>query len=257
MAGLRVLFLHGLESGPGGRKARLLARHFDCTTLPMPTADFEACVALQAAAVRRLQPDVVVGSSFGGAVAVALLQRGVWAGPTLLLAPALRACGLPPQLPREVPVRIVHAPADDVVPIEGSRALAKSGTPGLVELVEPVDDHRLSALVDGGGLPAMVRDLAPAARSGSRHIWVYLEDVALWPVFFVLLAHFVLAGSALMLAAVRDRDPAWIALLALLALASGEAIRRAGRRRLVAGWLLALWLLAVLFAVAGDRFGVL
>ena len=81
--------------------------------------------------------------------------------------------------------------------------------------------------------------------------------MALWPVFFVLLAHFVLAGSALLLAAVRDRDPAWIALLALLALGSGEAVRRAGRRKLVAVWLLALWLLSLLFAVAGDRFGLL
>lgn len=257
MAGLRVLFLHGLESGPDGTKARLLAEHFDCTTPAMPTGDFEACVALQAEAVGRLRPDVLVGSSFGGAVALALLQRGAWRGPTLLLAPALQAYGLSPTLPERVPVRIVHAPADDVVPIAGSRALAKSGTPGMVTLDEPVDDHRLSALVASGGLPAMVRDLAPLRRSMPRHVWVYLEDMALWPVLFVLAAHFVLAGSALLLAAVRERDPVWIGLLGLLVLASGEAIRRARRKRLVAAWIGGLWMLSIACAVAGGRLDLL
>src|SRR5690606_39478378 len=41
-------------------------------------------------------------------LAVALLQRGAWRGPTLLLAPAVAALGLAPQLPEGVPVTIVH-----------------------------------------------------------------------------------------------------------------------------------------------------
>jgi hypothetical protein len=40
-----------------------------------------------------------VGSSFGGAVAVVLLQRGAWRGPTLLLAPAAVELGVEPRLP--------------------------------------------------------------------------------------------------------------------------------------------------------------
>jgi len=38
--------------------------------------------------IKRHDPDVVVGSSWGGAVALACIQTGVWYGPTLLLAPA-------------------------------------------------------------------------------------------------------------------------------------------------------------------------
>jgi hypothetical protein len=34
------------------------------------------------------QPDIVVGSSWGGAVALELVAKGSWTGPTLLLAPA-------------------------------------------------------------------------------------------------------------------------------------------------------------------------
>ena len=83
----RVHFIHGLEGSPGGRKARLLAHHFDAVTPAMDTSDFEACVTRHAELLSGDgRPDVLAGSSFGGAVAVALLQRGHWAGPTLLLA---------------------------------------------------------------------------------------------------------------------------------------------------------------------------
>jgi hypothetical protein len=259
MAPLRVLFLHGLESGPGGTKASLLARHFDCTTRAMPTDDFEACVALQAEAAQRLRPDVVVGSSFGGAVAVALLQRGLWQGPTLLLAPALVSYGLAAELPPGVPVWIVHATADGVVPVDGSRALARSGTPELVRFFEVDDDHRLSALAKSGRLPTLVRELGAGAQSPglSRHILVFFEDAALWPVLFVLVVHVSLAGGLLLLGAFRQRSPAWIAVLALLAVMSGDAIRRARRRGRAAAWFAALWGLSALCALAGHRLGVL
>ena len=54
----------------------------------MDTSDFRGCVALQRAALDEFRPDVLIGSSFGGAVAVALLNQGDWSGPTLLLAQA-------------------------------------------------------------------------------------------------------------------------------------------------------------------------
>ena len=53
---------------------------------------FGGCMRLQAAAVAEARPDVVVASSFGGAVAVNLVAEGLWSGPTLLLAPAQERC---------------------------------------------------------------------------------------------------------------------------------------------------------------------
>ena len=45
-------------------------------------------VAVQSKAIQSFSPEVIVGSSWGGAVAVELIRRGIWRGPTLLLAPA-------------------------------------------------------------------------------------------------------------------------------------------------------------------------
>ena len=157
---LRVQFVHGLEGSPRGTKARRLAASFEASTPAMDTRDFEACVALQARHLERFRPDVLVGSSFGGAVAVALLQRGRWRGPTLLLAQAARRQGLPDRLPEGVRVWLVHAIGDDVVPVEDSRVLARSGTPGLVRLIEVDDDHPLHAAVARGDLERWVRALA-------------------------------------------------------------------------------------------------
>ena len=157
---LRVQFIHGLEGSPQGAKAQLFAEHFTALTPAMDTHDFEACVALQAATIASFNPDVLVGSSFGGAVAVALLQRCVWRGPTLLLAQAAQHCGLAAKLPEGVHIWLVHGRDDDVVDIGESRVLGRSGTPDLVRLIEVDDDHSLHCMVESGQLADVVRDLA-------------------------------------------------------------------------------------------------
>jgi predicted esterase len=156
---LRVQFIHGLESSPNGSKARLFAAHFEALTPAMDTSDFEGCVLTQAEAVASFKPDVLVGSSFGGAVAVALLQRKLWSGPTLLLAQAALYYQLEPRfglerrLPENARVTLVHAIEDEIVPVDHSRELAATGVPPeLVELCEVHDDHALSQLVQSGKL---------------------------------------------------------------------------------------------------------
>ena len=73
MADPKVLFIHGLEGSPQGSKARLFDAHFDALTPAMDTQDFAGCVEVQREAIKSFRPDVLVGSSFGGAIAVALL----------------------------------------------------------------------------------------------------------------------------------------------------------------------------------------
>jgi len=166
---LRVQFIHGLEGSPQGAKAQLFAAQFTALTPAMDTNDVEGCVTVHAATLASFKPDVLVGSSFGGAVAVALLQRGVWRGPTLLLAQAAQHFGLAPQLPDGIHVWLVHGSHDDVVDIENSRALARSGTPDMVRLIEVDDDHSLRAMVESGRLVAIVRHLFATARSVELH----------------------------------------------------------------------------------------
>ncbi len=161
---LRVQFAHGLEGSPQGSKARLLAAHFETRVPAMDTSDFAACVALHEEGLRRFRPHVLVGSSFGGAVVVAMLQRRSWRGPTLLLAQAALRRGQPAWLPERVPIWLVHGTRDALVDPNDSRILARTGSPDLVRLLEVDDDHPLRGLVESGRLVALVRELWEAAR---------------------------------------------------------------------------------------------
>lgn len=159
---LRVQFIHGLEGSPNGAKARLFAQHFTASTPAMNTKDFLSCVAVHEAEIPTFRPHVLIGSSFGGAVAVELLHRGAWAGPTLLLAQAAFRLGTRTTLPQGRVIWIVHGTNDEVVDVEDSRTLARTGTPGLVRLIEVEDDHSLHDMVADGRLLELVRDIARA-----------------------------------------------------------------------------------------------
>ena len=160
---VRVQFIHGLESSPNGAKAQWLARHFTTRTPEMNTRDFAASTAVQAAALREFEPHVLVGSSYGGAIAVELLQRGLWRGPTLLLAQAALRRGQPAELPEDVTVWLVHGTRDAIIGVEDSRVLARAGTPGRVRLIEVDDVHALHTTVEDGRLVGWVEALASEA----------------------------------------------------------------------------------------------
>ena len=159
----RVQFVHGLEGSPQGAKARLFAANFEACTPAMDTTDFDACVSVHAEALRDFAPDLLVGSSFGGAVAVELLRTGAWRGPTLLLAQAALRRDPAARLPAGVPVWLVHGRDDTLIDVADSRALAKTGDPNRVRLFEVDDDHALHATVNSGRLLGIVRELFESA----------------------------------------------------------------------------------------------
>jgi predicted esterase len=160
---IRVLFIHGLESSPQSSKAQLFAEHFTALTPAMDTSDFADCVAVQRDAIASFRPDIVVGSSFGGAVAVALLQQSIWTGSTLLLAQAAASYLDEPALPPGVRVWVVHGTRDELVDIAESRRLAETGSAELVKWIEVDDDHPLRELVGSGALADLVKGLHAAA----------------------------------------------------------------------------------------------
>ncbi len=162
---IKVQFIHGLESSPQGRKAQLFQRHFETCTKAMNTRDFWGCVERQAKAIEEFRPQILVGSSFGGAVAVALLRRNQWRGPTVLLAQAALRYDPEARLPEGVPVILVHGLKDDVIDIEDSRKLARTGTPQMVQLIEVDDGHELRASVDNGRLVEIIQQAAARNRN--------------------------------------------------------------------------------------------
>ena len=63
---MKILFLHGKESGPGGTKPTYLAEH-GCTVInpALPKDDFDASVRIAQAAFDEHAPEVVVGALHG------------------------------------------------------------------------------------------------------------------------------------------------------------------------------------------------
>lgn len=138
---MRLLFLHGLESGPHGSKYQALNSAFgqvlspDCSGISDPQQRLQIILA----ALEQIDEQLlVVGSSMGGLMALLLHQEvpAQIAG-MLLCAPALHrpaAKGLSAEnLP---PTKIIHGLNDSVVQITASR---KFGVP----LLEVDDDHSL------------------------------------------------------------------------------------------------------------------
>jgi len=146
---MRILYLHGLGSGPNAYKAALLReRGHDVTTPALDNDDFDRSVQQATEALVVAQPDVIVGSSRGGAVAVNLTGHRV---PMVLIAPAWKrpGWGTASRVPKNT--LILHSPDDDVVPIAWSRQLAVES-----ELPE-------SALIEIGAGHTMTDEAALAA----------------------------------------------------------------------------------------------
>lgn len=135
-----VLFLHGWNSKVGGVKPTYLAEHGHTVINPaLPDEDFAESVRIAQAEVDRHHPDVVVGSSRGGAVAMNLDPRGA---PLILLCPAWKKWGAATTV--KPGTRILHSEADDIVPFAHSRELViRSGLPETT-LVIVGNDHRLA-----------------------------------------------------------------------------------------------------------------
>ena len=144
---MKILFLHGWRSVPGGVKPTYLAQHGHEVANPkLPDEDFDEAVKIAQEAFDEHQPQVVVGSSRGGAVAMNIDSGSV---KLVLLCPAWTKRGTAKTVkPNTV---ILHSRADDVVPFADSEALSKiSGA----TLIEVGTDHRLA---DPEPLAAMLK----------------------------------------------------------------------------------------------------
>lgn len=161
-----VLFLHGLESGPGGHKARWLSARYDAFTPAMPTREGLApCLEVARAALREHRPRVLLGSSFGGAVTVALAQSEPLEIPLVLFAPATVLLGVRNELPEGLSATVWHAVGDAIVPFAHSEELASRCGPRVHLVPIPGDEHPLNALLADGTVERELLRLGLAARA--------------------------------------------------------------------------------------------
>ena len=123
---MKVLFLHGFGSDPNGIRPTTLREHgFDVLHPALPDGDYAESVHIAQRAFDQGGPDVVVGSSRGGAVALQIETGQI---PLVLIAPAWRHWE--PAATVGPTTHILHSQHDDVIPIADSRELLRrSGLP--------------------------------------------------------------------------------------------------------------------------------
>jgi|TARA_R110001583_G_scaffold21333_5_gene81033 alpha-beta hydrolase superfamily lysophospholipase len=142
---MKVLLLHGKESQPGGTKARAIESAGHELINPDLRTGWPEAVQTAQDAVDEYRPDIVVGSSRGGALAMNIDAGGA---PRILIAPAWKMFGGADTIPSNT--IILHSEADDIVSFEDSIELAKRTG---AKLVSVGSDHRMS---DGEALSALV-----------------------------------------------------------------------------------------------------
>jgi len=135
---------------PGGVKPTHLSLSGHTVFNPkLPDDDFKLAVDIAQAEFDRNKPDVVVGSSRGGAVAMALDSGSV---KLVLLCPAWKKFGSRRTVkPGTV---ILHSRGDDVIPFEDSEELVRHSGLSSESLIEVGSDHRLAT---PDSLEAMLR----------------------------------------------------------------------------------------------------
>ena len=136
---MKVLFLHGLESKPGGKKATFLKDNGHIVSNPaLPKEPFDISVKIAQDVINYEKPDVVVGSSRGGAVAMAANTKSC---KVILIAPAWKKFKVTSSV--EPGTVILHSETDDIVPFEDTQELFRKNT-GL-EVIACEDNHRMSS----------------------------------------------------------------------------------------------------------------
>ena len=185
-----VIYLHGLESGPTGRKGSWLSQHHGAYAVDLDTRHARASYQRAAAqgvrwghqwpdieedlrvplerATAAIGPEtrVIVGSSFGGALLTRLIDEGIWNGPSLFIASAgLKLIGST-RLPQGAPMILLHGRGDSVIPLEDARTIAANSGPNVI-LWEIDDDHRMASIMPSGILDLALDYLLRSHATGS------------------------------------------------------------------------------------------
>jgi alpha/beta superfamily hydrolase len=148
-----VVFSHGKESGPWGKKITAMAALVRELGLAAESVDYRGIddpalrvEKLTAVAKEVSAPVVLVGSSLGGHVAATAAQRVQPRG-IFLMAPAFYMPGFEAYTPQDVrcPTAIVHGWHDAIVPVENSIRWAREHQAALHLLNS---DHRLEDQIE-------------------------------------------------------------------------------------------------------------
>lgn len=134
---MKILFCNGWRAAPGGPKVDFLVRNgHEVVECKQSDDNFPEAVRFAQAEYDRFRPNVVLGISRGGAVAMNIDSGST---PLVLIAPAWKKWG---QVRDVKPGTVIlHARADDIVPFELSEELLRNSGLPATALVEVGIDH--------------------------------------------------------------------------------------------------------------------
>eukprot|EP01083_Nonionella_stella_P155740 503582_1 len=153
---LKILYIHGMESGPNDVKFTALDSHSGWKT------------------IEHYKPDIIIAASWGGFVTMELIQRGYWNGKTILLAPAYVQCmrwlhykEMPSKRNELMTVNsscalkhkilVIHSDTDRLVDCNDSNLLCSLNDNFMHLQIIPNDDHILSNTAQSGELVRIVQ----------------------------------------------------------------------------------------------------
>lgn len=140
-----ILFFHGKESGPHGRKYQALSKALRVLSPDFQGMDIAERLAVAEKLTEGAKDLVVVGSSYGGLLAALLYSKHPERFRNyLLLAPALL---LDADSIERMPAGavVIHGRQDEIVPLDPTRAICEKFG---VRFVEVDDQHSLVNSID-------------------------------------------------------------------------------------------------------------
>lgn len=163
---IKVLFVHGLKSGPFGRKANFL-RNNDVIQLSVPHMkyphNFWSSFGTTLKEVYDFKPEIIVASSYGTILTILMLQTGIWTGPTILLSQAMGRFNKDliwlPQI--QSPILCIHGSKDTICNVQDSYDLIRTSNPSTSKILVVDDNHSLNSLcsADEPNLISHVKDI--------------------------------------------------------------------------------------------------
>lgn len=200
---MNILFLHGWTSTPGGVKPTFLQDYGHNVRNPqLPDEDFEQAVRIAQAEFDQHQPDVVVGSSRGGAVAMNINSGEAT---LVLLCPAWKKFGTVKTVKHGTV--ILHSRADDVIPFADSAELILNSRLPASSLIEVGKDHRLA---DQAPLDAMLRACEAVRSARSKVVSKNLRQLGQLSLCVLISAPLVFGSNALLNELFGERiHPLW------------------------------------------------
>ena len=155
------MYLHGLEGSPNGTKATYLRQRYSLVAPKLPAYgkdisniqeiinSLNNCVPVAKQAIDKEKPDVIVASSFGGAVLMRLYQEKFWNKPAVFLAQGAIFLRVGNQLPESATAIFIHGRKDSLIPLSHSQQICEQAGPN-VELWAVDDDHYLYKAMSEG-----------------------------------------------------------------------------------------------------------